>query len=144
MKDAKRIVMKDAKRMKDAPPTVNIFNGEAPPTVVVSRSVAVVVSRSVAVAEWKLILGNAVGDEVRSRAWCKRALLRIYANQELDEQAAANVTKRNGVGFTPADAKLLTSLAKQMIERSWLSAKQWEILYKLMPKYARQLQRSVR
>jgi hypothetical protein len=90
---------------------------------------------------WKSILSNEVGDEPRSRAWCRRALLRIYSNQEADEQLVADTTKRNGVGFTPADAPILTSLAKQMQQRGWLSAKQWEILYKLLPKYAGQLQR---
>ena len=120
------------------PACVNIFNGEAPPQV--SKLVR---SRHEQLAEWKAILSNSVDDEPRSRAWCRRALLRIYANQELDEQLIADTTKRNGVGFTPADAPILTSLAKQMLERNWLSPRQWEILYKLLPKYARQLQRGV-
>ena len=93
---------------------------------------------------WKSILSNQISDTPRSRAWCRKALLHIYANQELDEQLIADTTKRNGVGFTPADAPILTSLAKQMLERNWLSVKQWEILYKLLPKYARQLQRGVK
>ena len=101
-------------------------------------------SKKMVVAEWKAILSNQVSDTPRSRAWCRRALLRIYANQELDEQLVADTTKRNGIGFTPADAPILTSLAKQMLERNWLSVKQWEILYKLLPKYARQLQRCSR
>ena len=100
-------------------------------------------SKKEELAEWKQILSNQVSDTHRSRAWCRRALLRIYANQELDEQLIADTTKRNGVGFTPADAPILTSLAKQVLERNWLSVKQWEILYKLLPKYARQLQRGV-
>ena len=95
-------------------------------------------------AEWKSVLSNQVSDTTRSRAWCRRALLRVYANQELDERLLADTTKRNGIGFTPADAPILTSLAKQMLERNWLSVKQWEILYKLLPKYARQLQRGVK
>ena len=119
---------------------VNIFNGEAPPQVLPTKS-KLVRSRHEQLAEWKAILSNSVDDEPRSRAWCRRALLRIYANQEADEQLLADTTKRNGIGFTPADAPILTSLAKQMLERNWLSVKQWEILYKLLPKYARQLQR---
>ena len=100
-------------------------------------------SKKAVVAEWKLVLGNQISDETRSRAWCRRAFLRIYANQEADEQLIADTTKRNGIGFTPADAQILTSLAKQIQQRNWLSAKQWEILYKLLPKYAGQLQRGV-
>jgi hypothetical protein len=95
-------------------------------------------------AEWKAILSNQISDTPRSRAWCRRALLRIYSNQEADERLLADTTKRNGIGFTPADAPILTCLAKQMLERNWLSVKQWEILYKLLPKYARQLQRGVK
>lgn len=95
-------------------------------------------------AEWKSILSNQVSNEPRSRAWCRRALLGIYENQEADEQLIADTTKRNGIGFTPADAPILTSLAKQIQQRNWLSPKQWEILYKLLPKYAGQLQRGAR
>lgn len=123
---------------------VNIFNGEAPtvPTKFVPTKL-----RSSAKQElhlWKAILSNSVDDEPRSRAWCKRALLRIYANQERDEQQFATVTQRNGVGFVPADAKLLSSLAEQVIANRRLSPRQWEILYKRMPKYAGQLQRCSR
>ena len=121
------------------PACVNIFNGEAPPQV--SKLVR---SRHEQLAEWKAILSNSVDDEPRSRAWCKRALLRIYANQEREEQLAASVTLRNGIGFTPADAKLLTGIAEQLVGGRRLSPRQWEILYKLLPKYARQLQRCSR
>ena len=119
---------------------VDIFNGEAPPQVLPTKS-KLVRSRHEQLAEWKAILSNSVDDEPRSRAWCKRALLRIYANQEREEQLAASVTLRNGIGFTPADAKLLTGIAEQLVGSRRLSPRQWEILYKLLPKYARQLQR---
>ena len=126
---------------------VNIFNGEAPPTGDVKPGAKHgVAGKSVQgmCEAWKQVLGNKVGDEMRSRAWCKRALLRIYANQELDEQQAATVIKRNGVGFTPADAKLLTSFAEQLKWGGALSPKQWQALYAAMPKYAGQLRRCAR
>lgn len=114
---------------------VNIFNGEAPPVVPTKSKPEI--------TRWKAILSNQVDDEPRSRAWCKRALLRIYANQERDEQQFATVTQRNGVGFVPADARLLSSLAERVIANRRLSPWQWEILYKRMPKYAGQLQRGM-
>lgn len=127
---------------------VNIFNGEALPQVLPPQVSKLVRSRKLVrskqLAEWKAILSNSVDDEPRSRAWCKRALLRIYANQEREEQLAASVTLRNGIGFTPADAKLLTGIAEQLVGSRRLSPRQWEILYKLLPKYAGQLQRGVR
>ncbi len=99
-------------------------------------------------AEWKRVLSNEVGDEPRSQAWCRRALLRIYENQEQDEIRNKATTKRNGVGFTPADAPILSSFAAQLrghnVTGGDFSRKQWEILYKLLPKYAGQLQRGVR
>jgi hypothetical protein len=100
-------------------------------------------SKQTQLAEWRAILSSNVGDEARSRAWCGRALLRIYANQEQDEIRCDATTKQNGVGFTPADAAILSSLAKQLQQRDWLSAKQWEILYIRLPKYAGQLQRGM-
>lgn len=123
---------------------VNIFNGEAPPVVPTRLHSGVKPDAKQLTKSWKAILSNSVSDSARSRAWCKRALLRIYANQERDEQQFATVTQRNGVGFVPADAKLLSSLAEQVIANRRLSPRQWEILYKRMPKYAGQLQRCSR
>jgi len=70
-------------------------------------------------------------------AW--RALKRIYENQTADEQRAEVTRYENGVGFTGTDSEFLSSLAKQLLERGSLSDKQTGFLFKLMPKYARQL-----
>lgn len=85
--------------------------------------------------------------------WAIRGLLAIYANQTHDEQAQEATNKLNGIGFTGTDAKLLSSFAKQVQKKiAWveskgwniqyekmLSQKQFTILFKKMPKYARQL-----
>lgn len=85
--------------------------------------------------------------------WAIRGLIRIFKNQTADEQAQEATTNNNGIGFTGTDAKLLSSFAKQAQKRiAWveskgwnvqynkmLSEKQFQILFKKMPKYARQL-----
>ncbi len=105
-------------------------------------------SKKAELMEWKSILSNQISDTPRSQAWCRRALLRIYENQEQDEIRNKATTKRNEVGFTPADAPILSSFAAQLrghnVTGGDFSRKQWEILYKLLPKYAGQLQRGVR
>ena len=73
----------------------------------------------------------------RLTAW--RALKRIYENRTEDEQTSEFTKYNNGVGFTGSDSEFLTSLAKQLLMYGNLSDKQTKCLFKLMPKYARQL-----
>jgi hypothetical protein len=75
------------------------------------------------------------------KAWATRGLIRIFDNQTLDEQSSEATIRNNGIGFTPADAEFLTSLAKQFQSKGYLSPKQTVILHKRMPKYAAQLER---
>lgn len=69
----------------------------------------------------------------------KRALLCIFQNQTFDEQKSESTNKYNGVGFTGADAPLLSSFAKQLKYKGYLSEKQDAILKRKIIKYARQL-----
>jgi hypothetical protein len=78
------------------------------------------------------------------QAWALRGLLAIYANQTADEQAMAQTTYANSIGFTGADAEFLTSLAKQAEARGTLSPKQMIYVLKKMPKYSGQLERGIR
>ena len=73
----------------------------------------------------------------RLTAW--RALKRIYENRTEDEQTFEFTKYDNRVGFTGSDCEFLTSLAKQLLMYGNLSDKQTKCLFKLMPKYARQL-----
>ena len=73
----------------------------------------------------------------RLTAW--RALKRIYENQTEDEQTSELTKYDNGEGYTESDSEFLTSLAKQLLMYGNLSDKQTKCLFKLMPKYARQL-----
>jgi hypothetical protein len=79
-----------------------------------------------------------------SNQWLQRGLLRIYAEQTLDEQATGITHAHNGVGFNGVDSQILSSFAEQLEKRDWpkgrdLSEKQLAILRKKMPKYSKQL-----
>ena len=83
---------------------------------------------------------NTLKSQIRTdrlTAW--RALKRIYENQTEDEQTFEFTKYDNGIGFTGSDSEFLTSLAKQLLMYGNLSDKQTKCLFKLMPKYARQL-----
>ncbi len=72
--------------------------------------------------------------------WAVRGLVRIFENQTDGEQEMGATVEDNGIGFTGADADILTSFVHQFKEREFLSGKQMGILFKKMPKYARQLE----
>lgn len=71
--------------------------------------------------------------------WAQRALLAIFRNQTADEQNESVVRYHNQMGFRCMDSIILTSFANQLQTRGSLSPKQMSIVFRLMPKYARQL-----
>jgi hypothetical protein len=71
--------------------------------------------------------------------WVMRGLLAIYARQTEDEKNAEVTKHHNRVGFSGADATLLSSFAKQIQKRGSLSVKQMLWARKKMLKYAGQL-----
>ena len=74
-------------------------------------------------------------------AWLYRAVVSIFERQTADEQNAETTAHDNGVGFTSADAPLLSSFAKQITARGFLTPKQKAFAVKKMHKYAGQLLR---
>jgi hypothetical protein len=74
----------------------------------------------------------------------EKAIVALHARQTADEQAAKVTGHDNGMGFTGADAFILSSFA-EWIGKSWkqpgqkLSDKQLLIARKKLPKYAGQL-----
>jgi hypothetical protein len=68
-----------------------------------------------------------------------RALLVIYHNQTPSEQAEGATVEDNGLGFTGADAEILTSFAKFYERTGFLTEKQLGILRSRIIKYWRQL-----
>lgn len=82
------------------------------------------------------VLREKLGSDYK---WAVRGLVRIYEAQTADEQSAGTTKYHNGVGFTGADSFILSSFAKQVNQGRTLKGKQLPILFKKMPRYARQL-----
>lgn len=72
--------------------------------------------------------------------WAIRGLLRIFENQTEDEKSAEHTRYHNKIGFSGADAEILTSFAKQVLKGRKMSPKQMAIIFKKIPKYAKQLE----
>lgn len=74
----------------------------------------------------------------------ERSILVLYSRQTEAEQSAEATMGTNHMGFTGADAKLLTSFAKQIKASTYpegqrLSPRQLHCARKKLPKYAKQL-----
>jgi hypothetical protein len=71
--------------------------------------------------------------------WLYRAILAIYAGQTANEQRQGGTLEDNGIGFNGADGDILSSYARQLNQRGFLTPKQIFIARKKMVKYAGQL-----
>lgn len=74
-----------------------------------------------------------------NEAWAIRGLTVIFDYQTADEQNMEATVEHNGVGFTGADGEILSSFAKQIRKGRKMSPKQMALIFKKMPKYAKQL-----
>lgn len=68
-----------------------------------------------------------------------KALLIIYDFQTEDEKVDDETKVYNNVGFSGVDAKILSSFAKQLHEKFYLSPKQMTLTRKKMRKYINQI-----
>lgn len=73
--------------------------------------------------------------------WAVKGMLRIYEYQTADEKAVQETHNLNGVGFSGADANILSSFSEQVLKGRSMSEKQMAIIFKKMTKYAKQLER---
>ena len=71
--------------------------------------------------------------------WALKALTTIYAKQTADEQATGTTHNLNSVGFSGADAEILSSFAVQYTKWNRLSDKQMALVFKKMPRYWKQI-----
>lgn len=75
----------------------------------------------------------------RDEPHVRRALIRIYNNQVGDEKRSRSVRYRNGKGFKPQDAKMLTGIACWVIAGHTLTERQFNAVRQRIVKYAAQL-----
>ncbi len=78
----------------------------------------------------------------------ERGLLVVYANQTADEKASGDTHHDNGMGFTGADAKFLSSVAEWVKNSRYregfrLTPSQRASVLPLMLKYWRQIQNEI-
>lgn len=73
--------------------------------------------------------------------WLYRGILAIYEYQTREEQQAEETKFNNGVGFNGVDGHIMSSFAKQLGWRKYLTEKQIFRARKIMKKYAGQLLR---
>lgn len=71
--------------------------------------------------------------------WAIKAMLLIYSKQTHDEQLQGSTEHDNGIGFSGAHAEIMSSFAKQYQKWNKLSDKQLKIVFKIMPKYWKQV-----
>lgn len=67
------------------------------------------------------------------------ALRAIWLRQTADERTIEATTHDNGMGFSGVDGTILTSFGNQVERGRPLSARQWEVLAKCLPRYAGQI-----
>lgn len=86
------------------------------------------------------------GKLATDAAWVRRAIVAVWKYQTEEEKRIGETKVHNNVGFTGADAKILSSFAIRIFNsnRYSLTEKQLKVAFKLMPKYAGQLVRIVR
>lgn len=72
--------------------------------------------------------------------WALTAVVTILKkNQTGMEQVTGYTREDNGIGFSGVDSKILTSMANQHRNGRQLSEKQMNVLFKLVPKYHKQI-----
>jgi len=71
--------------------------------------------------------------------WASIALVKVLQNQTSYEQTIKGTVQKNNVGFTSADAAILTSIAQYYMQYQCLSERQLEVVFDRMPKYWRQI-----
>ena len=75
----------------------------------------------------------------KNEIWALKALKLIYDKQTSAEQDSGYTQVLNGVGFSGAHGEIMSSFAEQLSKRNFLSPKQMAIVFKIIPKYWKQI-----
>ena len=73
------------------------------------------------------------------KTWAISGMKLIYSRQTLDEQCEGDTKHENSVGFSGAHAEIMSSFAQQQAKGWNLSEKQLKVVFKIMPKYWKQV-----
>lgn len=76
---------------------------------------------------------------ISNPAALNKAILKIYERQTEDEQQCDQTIEHNNIGFNGVDANIMSSFARQLKSRGFLSPKQNVIAVKKMQKYWKQI-----
>ena len=83
---------------------------------------------------------NEVREGLRTKpSWQRRALVVLFERQTPSEQELEHTGELNGRGFSKMDSEILTSFAKQVMARNWLSDSQYAVCAKRLPAYSGQV-----
>jgi SNF2 family DNA or RNA helicase len=86
----------------------------------------------------RAVTGNELRELMRDPEWAVAALMRVYANQMVDEQQHRTTAYNNGVGFNSTDAEFLSAMVERFREHGEYTERQMAAVQKCMAKYARQ------
>jgi hypothetical protein len=75
----------------------------------------------------------------KDRKWALKALLVIYNNQDYEEKQTKQTINHNGLGFDKFHSNILSSFAKRIINKKYLTSKQMKVLYNTISKYSLQI-----
>jgi transcription initiation factor IIE alpha subunit len=75
--------------------------------------------------------------------WLERAIVVLYEYQTADEQSTRDTRYTNGVGFNGRDARRMSWYAQYLQRGNHLTGKHVEIAKRVMPKYAKQIQKII-
>lgn len=91
-------------------------------------------------APTKIWTKEEIAEKIRNdEEWLLRGLVAIFNKQTEDEKQVEDTRHHNDVGFTGADGRLMTSMAKFYLRNRYLSDNQKFLVRKRMTKYAKQL-----
>jgi hypothetical protein len=73
------------------------------------------------------------------KTWAIKGMQLIYSYQTCDEKNMGETKYDNNIGFSGAHGEIMSSFARQYEAKKWLSDNQLKVVFKIMPKYWKQI-----